>query len=137
MPPKERGEIEATIDEEIWSVYDSNTKIFSAICRKLAFAEGGICWFFKSQANHLPPDIIFILKFLILFFASDALQYFLAATIYWSVGKYYEYCNAHGLIKTPKQVVKQAWMNRASLLLFLVKIVFLVIASYCTIKLLT
>lgn len=137
MPLKEKDEIKAAINEEIWSIYDSNTTTLSGICRQLAFAEGGICWFFKSSTCQLSPDVIFILKFLILFFVLDASQYFLAAAIYWLVAKYYECRNARGQIKKSEEIVRKGWMNRVSSLLFLAKIVFLSIASYYTIKLLT
>lgn len=137
MPLKEKDEIKAVINEEIWSIYDSNTTTLSGICRQLAFAEGGICWFFKSPTCQFSTDVIFILKFLIFFFVLDALQYFLAAAIYWLVAKYYEYRNACGQIKKSDEIVRKGWMNRVSSLLFLAKIVFLSIASYYTIKLLT
>jgi len=136
MPLKE-NEIKTAINEEIWSIYDSNTKILSGICRQLAFAEGGICWFFKSSSCQLSQDVIFILKFLIIFFALDAAQYFLAVIIYWFVAKYYECCNSRRLIKNSKEIDRSGWMSRGSSLLFLAKIVFIAIASYYTINLLT
>lgn len=101
----ERSKIKTAIEKEIWSVYNSNTSILSGICRQLAFAEGGVCWFFKSPTGQLSAEVIFILKFLILFFAFDALQYFFAAAIYWLVAKYYECCKI-GSIKNLKKLVE-------------------------------
>lgn len=63
---KLKENIETSIKEKFWDVYASNTGTLSSICRQLAFAEGGICWFY-IQDSSFTPSIKLILTFLILF----------------------------------------------------------------------
>ena len=70
---KLKEKIEASIKEKFWDVYASNTGALSSICRQLAFAEGGICWFY-IQDSSFTIEIKLILTFLLLFFIADASQ---------------------------------------------------------------
>jgi hypothetical protein len=132
-----KNDIASAINEEIWSIYNSNTQTLSNICRQIAFAEGGICWFYKLPLYPLPSNVVLILKFLVWFFLLDALQYFIAVTLYWLVAKHYECRNKQKLLKKPSEVVRTWWMNRPSSVLFLAKIICLTFSSYYVILLLT
>jgi len=63
---EQKEEIEREINNKFWAVYTKNTKTLSSICRQLAFAEGGICWFYL-QGSNFSIDIKLILTFLLLF----------------------------------------------------------------------
>jgi hypothetical protein len=66
MFPKDRSEIQKRIDKLFWAPYSSQTITLSNICRQLAFAEGGICFFFIKPAGYQPmisQDIGFTLNF--------------------------------------------------------------------------
>lgn len=128
--------IQDAIDEKIWSIYNSNTTALSNLCRQLAFAEGGICWFFKLPNTPLSPEVKITLMLIAVFFMLDALQYFVAVLIFWSVAKYYEYRHGRKELVRSDQIVKKWWMSRFSFLFFLAKIACLMLASYRTILLL-
>lgn len=121
------------IDQKFWVIYDKNTKMVSVICRQLAFGEGAICWFFKSDkvfscgtnyTNLFPSQINIILFFLILFFLFDVIQYLIASGIYWCVAKMYEKNFPR------KNIQREGWMNLPSKVCFFLKLIFLTIASF-------
>jgi hypothetical protein len=66
-------------NSELWSQYSTYTSEFTKFSRQLAFAAVAICWFFKSHAITFPVTIVFALSFLVLFFISDILQFFISA----------------------------------------------------------
>ncbi|MBS0358873.1 MAG: hypothetical protein JSS53_06370 [Proteobacteria bacterium] len=130
--------IKEKITTEIWNVYDSNTKTLSMVCRRLAFAEGGICWILKYPINQscFSSDVYTILQYLIGFFCCDVLQYFFAYITYWIVGKYYEREYEHEKIKEDAEISRKPWMNYIPNFLFRIKIFFLFMASYYVVKVL-
>lgn len=122
-----------------WDVYESSTTKLSNICRQLAFAEGGICWFFITQKYALScstNNISWILIFLVLFFLFDALQYLASSIIYAGAAYYYEYRNRHDLLKNTKDVDRRWYMNIFPLILFLIKLFLITMASCFLIQLL-
>lgn len=131
-------EIFNTIKKNFWSVYESNTTILSNICRQLAFAEGGICWFFKTPASQscFSNEVSSILMLLVVFFLIDGMQYLANSMIYGGAALYYECKNNKGLLKNIRDVDRKHSMNILPLILFFIKLIFLSIASCLIIKLL-
>lgn len=68
-------EIEKIIEEHAKESTEY-TRILSSIFRQLAFSEGSLFWFLKTQFAVSIPLISFGLIFLVFFFICDALQYF-------------------------------------------------------------
>lgn len=132
------NEIFNAIKHNFWSVYESHTVILSNICRQLAFAEGGICWFYISNVNHLRPstEISSIFFYLILFFIVDALQYLVNSIIYASVAFYYERKNNKNEISNVRDVDRQHWMNIIPMLIYAGKLFLISKSSYLIIHLL-
>lgn len=131
------NEIFKAIKENFWSVYESHTVILSNICRQLAFAEGGICWFYMSDVNHLCPNTTYhIFFYLILFFIVDALQYLANSIIYAGVAFYYERKNNKNEISNVRDVDRRHWMNIIPMLIYAGKLFLLSTSSYLIIQLL-
>jgi len=108
---KNNDEIKDKIKSRFWLVYNKNTSTLSSICRQLAFAEGGICWFFLtfegsciSNVSRIPIEIKIILIFLVLFFIFDALQYLILATYNKIFAEFYEQKLEEEVIKNVDQM---------------------------------
>jgi len=109
-----KQEIENEINNKFWEVYADTTSRLSSICRQLAFAEGGICWFFLTDNTHrLSLDIKIILIFLVVFFIFDACQYLTLAMYNKIVALLYEEHLKNGLIKNKDQITRPVWINSA------------------------
>lgn len=59
---------------EIWAQYQGYTKDLSDQSRKLAFALGAICWFFKTEDATFPKLILLSLAAIITFLVLDIVQ---------------------------------------------------------------
>lgn len=125
------------IKANYWDAFDFSTATLSNICRQLAFAEGGICWFYISHSCITKSNISSIFLWLIWFFIFDALQYFFSSIISFAAGCYFEYKNEHGKLKNIKNVERTHKMNAPSHILFLIKLVPLSYSSYLLIEILT
>ncbi len=75
MDMTEKDKVQAKIDK-YWEEYRMQTDKLSGVLRQLAFLEAGAFWIFLYKANE--HSIILNIGFLtlILFFASDAIQYY-------------------------------------------------------------
>ncbi len=133
MTDKNQSEITHAIDE-LWNEYSLNTDSLSKVCRQLAFAEGGLCWFFKTPQSTFPSQIINVLFFLILYFLLDAFQYLISAVLYKNLAKYYEKRNENNLLKNKNDVKRPACINFPAKICFILKIVSLSYASLLLIK---
>lgn len=121
-------QIRKKIKEQFWDHYATQGSTLSNICRQLAFAEGGICWFYISGQD-LHADVIkFILKVLITFFIFDIFQYLYSVSIYYVVAKCYE--RNLKLYKDDTDIKKPPWINIPAVIFFIFKIVALFLASY-------
>lgn len=124
--------IEKSISENFWEVYGNNTAKLSSICRQLAFAEGGICWFFMKPENQgvVTTDIKIILLFLVLFFILDACQYLTLAIYNKAIALFYEDKVKDGTIKSDRQITRPPWINSSDEVCFVLKLFCLGIASF-------
>ena len=127
------------IKENFWNVYESHTIILSNICRQLAFAEGGICWFYISSPNSACHNthISSIFFYLICFFIVDAVQYLANSIIYATAAYYFECKNNQNKVKNVRDVDRRHSMNIIPLILFVSKLVLISKSSYMIIQLLT
>lgn len=125
-----KEEIEKNIKEKFWDVYASNTSSLSSICRQLAFAEGGICWFY-IQNSYIPIGIKVILTFLLMFFISDACQYFSLAANNKKQAEFYEELlhREEPMITTKEQVLRPIKINSSGNIFFGIKLFSIAIAS--------
>ena len=62
-------------NKEIWEKYTNFTKDLSDNARNLAYAAAGLSWAFKLESGQFPPAVITALRFVIVFFLADMLQY--------------------------------------------------------------
>ncbi|WP_412754905.1 hypothetical protein [Legionella donaldsonii] len=124
----EKEKIEEAIKNKFWTVYNNNTSKLSSICRQLAFAEGGICWFYISN-DSFPFEIKLILIFLLLFFMADAGQYFLLAMNNKKQAEFYEYLLEQGTITSPEQILRPIKINSSGNFCFGLKLFLLTVAS--------
>ena len=124
-------DISKAITENFWSIYSLSTATLSNVCRQLAFAEGGVCWFFKYPTNQacFSENITSILMYLILFFAADVLQCLISSIVYWIFGKYYESQHRRGKLKDTSKVYRKWYMNIFSIPFFVIKLIMLTYAS--------
>lgn len=125
-------EIENEISNKFWNVYSRNTTTLSSICRQLAFAEGGICWFFLrvEQLPKIPLDIKIILMFLVLFFIFDACQYFVLSIYNKIIASIYEKLLSDGLLTNKNDVTRPPWINYPGNFCFGMKLFCIGIASF-------
>lgn len=121
-------EIEETINNKFWNVYSDNTSKLSKICRQLAFAEGGICWFYINN-KHFSIQIKLTLTLLLLFFIADAFQYFLLAINNKKYAELYEDLLSREIIKKKEQIHRPASINISGTFCYGLKIFFIIIAS--------
>lgn len=133
---KNNEKIKKAISENFWEVYGKNTAKLSSICRQLAFAEGGICWFFLKPDNpdKIPMDIKIILLFLVLYFILDACQYLTLAIYNKAIALFYEEKVKDGTIKTHSQITRPSWINSSGEVCFLLKLFSIGIASFFLIE---
>jgi hypothetical protein len=113
-------------NSDLWAQYDHFTKDLSDNARKLAFAAAAISWFFKTSENNFPPQVLWALRFVVLFFICDFLQYFLGAlsikfwTEYHEDKKYKETGSIDGEYLKPKwldyPVFSMWWLKVLALL---------------------
>lgn len=129
---RRREEIEKTISENFWEVYLKNTSTLSSICRQLAFAEGGICWFFLKFDNNekITSDIKIILIFIVLFFIFDACQYFTLGMYNKIIALFYEQKLEENIIKNKNQITRPPWINSSGNFCFVAKLFCIGIASF-------
>jgi hypothetical protein len=106
----------------------SNTKTLSSICRQLAFAEGGICWFYLHGCN-FPIEIKLILTFLLFFFIADASQYYYLAINNKKQAEFYEDLLNRKIITAKEQVQRPIKINSSGNFCFLLKLFSIAIAS--------
>jgi hypothetical protein len=66
-------------NEKLWESYDKYATDLSNVSRQLAFAAGALSWFFKSPENIFSKEILTALRFIVIFFIADVLQYLLGA----------------------------------------------------------
>jgi len=116
------------ISSEAWRYYKENTTDASNFSRQLAYANAGVCWFFKSKEIIFPYHINFALLFLVFFFILDVSQYLLTSYIYrvWikkCVRKYPEFEDDKIDVDQP------AWLNAPSRYILYAK-VFILFISY-------
>jgi hypothetical protein len=132
------NEIFKAIKENFWSVYDTSTIKLSMICRQLAFAEGGICWFYILPSSHLhtSANVPSIFYYLIWFFIIDAIQYLANAAIYAFSALYFECKNNHNFLNNIRDLDRRRWMMIIPLILFAGKLFFISKSSYMIIQLL-
>ena len=71
----QKYEIEKLIDEHTSQSTDY-TRYLSSIFRQIAFSEGSLFWFLKSQLNVSLISILIGLLLVLMFFICDALQYY-------------------------------------------------------------
>ncbi len=128
IEPQIKDEIEACIKEKFWDIYASNTGDLSNICRQLAFAEGGICWFY-IQDSSFTIEIKIILTFLLGFFIADASQYYFLATNNKKQAKFYENLLNINLITSKEQIQRPIEINTSGNICFQLKLVSIAIAS--------
>ena len=133
------NEIFDAIKINFWSVYDTSTTKLSNICRQLAFAQGGICWFYISQPCQLssPKISSSIFFYLIWFFIVDALQYLASSIIYAGFALYFERKNDQKKLKSIRDVDRKYRMNIIPSILFIIKLLLISKSSYIIIQLLT
>lgn len=126
-----KNELEKVIKEEFWEVYHKTTSKLSNICRQLAFAEGGVCWFFlKECGQSLPLDIKIILTFLVFFFIFDACQYFVLAINNKNLAMIYEKQVKKQIITSKSEIFRPAWINHPANFCFTLKLFSIGIASF-------
>ncbi len=132
-------EIFEAIKSNFWAVYDTSTTKLSTICRQLAFAQGGICWFYISQSCQLNGSKVVssIFFYLIWFFIVDALQYLANSIIYAGFALYFERKNDQKKLKNIRDVDRRFWMNIIPIILFIIKLLLISKSSYIIIQLLT
>lgn len=128
IEPKIKEEIEASIKEKFWDVYACNTSSLSSICRQLAFAEGGICWFYLQNST-FSIEIKLILTFLLLFFVADASQYYFLAENNKKQAEFYEDLLNREIITTKEQVQRPMEINSSGNICFRLKLFLIAIAS--------
>lgn len=131
LTKEELERIESTIKEKFWNVYGNNTARLSSICRQLAFAEGGICWFYlsKSSSVGISLDLKIILTFLVLFFIADAGQYFILAMNNKKLAMLYEAKLDKKLISSKEEIIRPIWINSSGDICFGIKLLFIGMAS--------
>lgn len=66
-------------NSELWDSYNYYTGELTKYSRQLAFANAAICWFFKSPEVTFPSTVVISLALLVVYFASDILQFFISA----------------------------------------------------------
>lgn len=114
--------LEHRIKELFWDEYKKSTSTFSSICRQLAFAEGGICWLFKTQGQKLPLIFLITLTFLVVFFILDAWQYHEISRTYRKCARKYEKEVEEGRITAVTEIYKDTGTNKSSKRLFNAKL---------------
>lgn len=126
-----KNEIEDSIKNKFWDVYACNTSSLSSICRQLAFAEGGICWFYIKD-SHFPMEIKLILTFLLLFFISDACQYYFLAANNKKQAEFYEDLlnRKEPVITNKNQIQRPITINSSGNIFFGIKLFSIAIASF-------
>ncbi|GGI92293.1 hypothetical protein [Legionella impletisoli] len=130
LTKEEVEKIESAIKDKFWNVYGNNTARLSGICRQLAFAEGGICWFFLSNPSAgISLDLKIILTFLVFFFIADAGQYFMLAMNNKKLAMLYEAKLDKKLIYSKEEIIRPIWINSSGDICFGIKLLFLGIAS--------
>lgn len=127
-----KEKIEKVIEENFWDVYGKNTSMLSSICRQLAFAEGGICWFFLRSENsqQITLDVKIILTLLVLFFIFDASQYFVIAMYNKIIAMIYEQQVTDKVLVRKNQVIRPIWINYPGNVCFILKLCCLGMASF-------
>lgn len=133
---KLNDEIFSAIKVNYWDDFNFSTATLSNICRQLAFAEGGICWFFISQScdTNITSNVSNIFLWLVVFFILDASQYLLSSIISFIAACYFEYQNDRKTINNARDVDRTHWMNIPSHLIFLIKLTPLTYSSYLLIN---
>lgn len=117
-------------NNDLWKQYDEYTKALSENARKLAFAAAAISWFFKTQENTFPSNILVALLFIIAFFMADIMQYFSASLLLrcWTrkeeKKKYYETKTIEGDYDKP------AWLDIPSFSFWVIKILSLSVGYF-------
>gem|GEM_PF-1027297 len=116
-------------NEDLWAQYDNFTKDLSDNARKLAFAAAAVCWFFKTSENSFPPEVLWALRFVVLFFIFDILQYFLGALSvkFWT--EYHENKEHRETGSIEGEYLKPKWVDYPSFSMWLLKVLAL-LASY-------
>lgn len=125
--------LEEEIRKKFWNPYSNNTSTLSNICRQLAFAEGGICWFFFTAGKKLQIltlDIKVILLFLVLFFIFDACQYFCLAFYNKIIAFFYEEKVNDRSIKRQADITRPIWINYPGNFCFGMKLFCIGMASF-------
>jgi hypothetical protein len=120
--------IRSKIKEKFWDEYKFNTITLSTVCRQLAFAEGGVCSFFRLSDGKLPTIFLLVLGLLVFFFFCDVAQYLISTIVYNSYGKYYEKRLEKGLLNE-QDIKKPERINKCANSFLYVKLFFLFIAS--------
>ncbi|OAI49228.1 hypothetical protein AYO45_00585 [Gammaproteobacteria bacterium SCGC AG-212-F23] len=128
-----KNKIEGEIDD-LWEKYATNTGFLSKVSRQLAYAQGGLCWFFKTPYGTFSPSILVILCCLIGYFFLDVFQYFFTACLYWWFANFYAKRNDKQLIGSEKDIKLPYWINWPGKICLVLKIVLLGIASFLLIK---
>lgn len=116
-------------NEKLWESYDKYTKDLSNVSRQLAFAAAALSWFFKSTENVFPEEILIALRFIIVFFIADVLQYLLGALFirFWT--RYHENKKYKETGDIKGDYPKPAWLDYPAYLMWWIKIISL-ICSY-------
>ncbi len=98
---------------ELWEEYRLYTKELTKTGRRLAFAAGAICWFFKTPEMTFPAPIYFAFLFLVLFFFLDIMQLLVGALTlkYWLKYKERQIINSGQLLNPDVVIDKAPWLN--------------------------
>lgn len=126
---KKKEELYEYVDKHYLDIHRRTTDILSNTFRKLAFAEGAICWLLINSSNLFSTQIKFILAILILFFIFDGLQYFLLSNGYNKLSETYNNQITKGDIKSIDKLVTSPKTDEKGRLFFILKIITLGIST--------
>ncbi|MDZ7840829.1 MAG: hypothetical protein U5R46_08430 [Gammaproteobacteria bacterium] len=84
-------------NKEVWSQYRDYTRDLTAYARQLAFCGVAVVWILKAQDGSFSTYVLAALLFIVLFFLSDVLQFFVSAVLlrHWVYHKEAEYWAAN------------------------------------------
>ncbi len=107
---------------EVWKHYKEYTRDVTEYSRKLAFAAGALCWFFKDENSEFPLRIEVSILFIVVFFISDILQGCTGAFVHrcWIRSEEKRQWKASKTIEG--EYDKPAWIDYPATTFFLVKI---------------
>jgi hypothetical protein len=121
--------------EQAWSHYTDYTKDFTTQSRKVAFALGAGCWFFRTPEATFPYWVLWSLVVLVGFFVFDLAQDLIALCLLrrWLREQEKEIYDRTGNLDHETEVEKPWWLDWPSFLFFLIKTVMLLLAVVCLI----